>query len=93
MTQTASCTAGVGGALAGKSALVTGGGRGIGAAIARALSTAVDARVALVGRAQAALTTTGSDPIHHQPRRLALPHTYTCSTCGETRRERPEHDD
>ena len=46
-----------GGALAGKSALVTGGGRGIGAAIARALSTA-GARVALVGRTEATLQET-----------------------------------
>jgi NAD(P)-dependent dehydrogenase (short-subunit alcohol dehydrogenase family) len=58
MTQTASYVAGVGGdALAGKSALVTGGGRGIGAAIAHALSTA-GARVALVGRTEATLKET-----------------------------------
>jgi hypothetical protein len=73
-------------ALAAKSAPVTGGGRGIGAAIARALSTA-GARVALVGRTEAALTKTSSDPIHHQPRCLALPHAYTCLTCGDKTRK------
>ena len=58
MSQTSrGAVAGGGGALAGKSALVTGGGRGIGAAIARALSTA-GARVALVGRTEAALQET-----------------------------------
>jgi NAD(P)-dependent dehydrogenase (short-subunit alcohol dehydrogenase family) len=57
MSQTANYAAGVGDALAGKSALVTGGGRGIGAAIARALTTA-GARVALVGRTEATLKET-----------------------------------
>src|ERR1700694_1950330 len=61
MSQTASDAVGVGGALAGKSALVTGGGRGIGAAIARALSTA-GARVALVGRTEATLKETADTP-------------------------------
>jgi NAD(P)-dependent dehydrogenase (short-subunit alcohol dehydrogenase family) len=73
MSQATSYAAGVGGALAGKSALVTGGGRGIGAAIARALSTA-GARVTLVGRTEPALTTTSSDPIHHQPPVPCAPH-------------------
>jgi NAD(P)-dependent dehydrogenase (short-subunit alcohol dehydrogenase family) len=57
MSQATSYAVGVGGGLAGKSALVTGGGRGIGAAIAHALSTA-GARVALVGRTEATLTKT-----------------------------------